>query len=523
MQVNTDSGNLLEEMRRIFSELFAAANTDHAFLAFEAVGLPIDAGMVKLNPADAAYSQPVAIETISRLANQAPSASGGFLTRGINTIDGTIELCLDGSMPVDADAMSSLGAAKLAAHTRFDLQLGSMSGVPGDQFRPAYASPPDWYVPTVGGNWPTYTTNPQQQATPPTTTTPSAPASTAPPPIWRILAPAAHPQTVTDPGPATAHPFASEHLVAVATPAARQQAHPAIKEAHPAAAFEMHSAAVIDRSPVRQAAEPREPLPGAATPAPTLTPAAPPGAPAAFALQMQRATSWNRGGAALSANTTPQPVSTPGISVSFDHCVVTLDRPWFPDTFLMTRDWFLTGYARGDISAGTGAQDPGTMPLLTRGFVAVCNLKIVANWDATDVAAIQTAAALGPFYLLGSSFDAPSGALTWPGIQIIGWFCSAFPVLPPVADPSLPPRANVPAVPIQAATPTVPLQTADPAAPAQTPAPAAPAQTTDSTVATPAVAAPSTAPAVAAPAVPAPAATDETGNAKGAGGSPPGG
>ena len=142
--------------------------------------------------------------------------------------------------------------------------------------------------------------------------------------------------------------------------------------------------------------------------------------------------------AALGTTTTPQPVATDSIDVSFEYRVVTLGRPWFPDTFLMLRNWYVPGYALGDFSHGTGGGDTGLMPVLTTGFVAVRNLSIVAKWSAPDLAAVQGSASFGPFSLIGRGFDAASGTLTCSGMQIIGWFCSALPVLPPVADPSLP-------------------------------------------------------------------------------------
>jgi hypothetical protein len=95
------------------------------------------------------------------------------------------------------------------------------------------------------------------------------------------------------------------------------------------------------------------------------------------------------------------------------------------------------GYARGDISNGTGAHDPGVLPVLTTGFVAIRNLKIASAWSQQDLAVVQGSASLGPFSLIGRSYDAASGTLTCPGIQIIGWFCSALPVLPPASDPGL--------------------------------------------------------------------------------------
>jgi hypothetical protein len=141
--------------------------------------------------------------------------------------------------------------------------------------------------------------------------------------------------------------------------------------------------------------------------------------------------------ATVHANTTAQQVAAARIEVSFEHCMVMLDRHWFPDTLTMLRDWYLPGYARGDISNSTGAGDPGLMPVLPTAFVAIRNLKITSNWSEQDLAAMQGSAAFGPFCLIGRTYDSASGTLTCPGMQIFGWFCSALPVLPPASDPGL--------------------------------------------------------------------------------------
>jgi len=141
--------------------------------------------------------------------------------------------------------------------------------------------------------------------------------------------------------------------------------------------------------------------------------------------------------AALTASTTVQTVTTDSISMSFEHCIVMLQRPWFPEQLLLLRNWFMPGYARGDISAGKGSGDTGIMPVVTTGFVAIRNLKIASKWSTQDLAAVEGAASFGPFSLIGRSYDQVSGTLASPGMQIIGWFCSALPVLPPASDPTL--------------------------------------------------------------------------------------
>jgi hypothetical protein len=152
----------------------------------------------------------------------------------------------------------------------------------------------------------------------------------------------------------------------------------------------------------------------------------------------------------LQANTTAQPVSTNSIDMSFEHCVVTLNRPWWPEVFLMLKQWFVPGYACAEFSDGTGGEDAGLLPILASGFVAIRNLKISTKWSNDDIAAMQGAASFGPFSLVGRTYDAGTGTLTCPGIQIIGWFCEALPILPPNSDPAIdPPPQATPSTPPQ--------------------------------------------------------------------------
>jgi hypothetical protein len=155
----------------------------------------------------------------------------------------------------------------------------------------------------------------------------------------------------------------------------------------------------------------------------------------------------------LQANTTTQPVSTNSIDMSFEHCVVTLNRPWWPEVFLMLKQWFVPGYACAEFSDGTGGEDAGLLPILASGFVAIRNLKISTKWSNDDVAAMQGAASFGPFSLVGRTYDAGTGTLTCPGIQIIGWFCEALPILPPNSDPAIdPPPQTTPSTPQDGST-----------------------------------------------------------------------
>jgi hypothetical protein len=396
-----DPAHLMDEVYNLLTNTYAASAGKQALLAFESFGIPISDTMFKVNPSDTTLSPALAVERLSDIVNKSLQVQGTSVAWGMNTVDSAVKLCLESSMPVNADAAPAVGAARQDAKPSFDATLGSMSGLPDDRFRPVNAIPVNWYDSAVNSNWVTHTVG---QPQPPSPTHPPVPIA---PPVWHVLPETYRAQISTAPAPG--HPLlmmnAPAHTV---SPVLRQAA---VLSLAPKTGIAARSASL--ETPANAAKS-------------VLVTAKPQNIILTSAI------------VALNANTTSQPVTTNSIGMTFDHCVVSLTRKWFPDTFLLMRDWYVPGYARGDISNGSGAGDPGIAPILTTGFVAVRNLKITSNWSQADLAAIQGSAAFGPFSLLGRSYNATTGTLSCPGLQIIGWFCSPMPVLPPVSDPNLP-------------------------------------------------------------------------------------
>ncbi|HSR78512.1 MAG TPA: hypothetical protein VLN57_18170 [Xanthobacteraceae bacterium] len=368
--------------------------------------------------------------------------------------------------------MAMLGAAKDPAAKAFDLKLGSLAGP--FQFRPVYATPDNWYDPDAKDNWTTHTVG-QQTTTPtqPPPAPPTRPPLQLPPLGWRVLPNQFRPAIQTS--------VASGHWMSFTA------------QAQPAPSIPRTAGTALRMRAAMTAA------PAAAAPPATLRL----GRPVSFRpLVAAEAT------AKLNAAGSAQPVATDSLDLGFDHCVVALNWPWFPQAFLLTRNWYVPGYARASFANGTGAGDPGLLPVLPSAFVVIRNLRICAKWSNDDIAAMQASASFGPFSLVGRSFDSGSGALTCPGMQIIGWFYNALPVLPPADDPALAPAAK----PSDSATPAVtePTAVADASGPASSPAPPAGNQPAGSVSIAPAPATPDRAPAdpanaTAAPSAPNPA------------------
>ena len=89
------------------------------------------------------------------------------------------------------------------------------------------------------------------------------------------------------------------------------------------------------------------------------------------------------------------------------------------------------------IAQPVASLNTGGFAVVPTAFIAVKNLNINAALPAGVTADAGSAAAFGPFSLLGSSPN-QQGALVDPGLQVIAWICSVQPALPPDADPSLP-------------------------------------------------------------------------------------
>lgn len=409
----TDFGNLMDQVYDLLTQSYAASRTDQSFLAFEPLGRPITDGTFKFSPTDNGPSDAVAVERVSEWANKLPTFQNGFVNWGLGTVDGTIEILLDASMPLSPSSMAGLGAAKQAAHGKFDATLGSMTGVPGDRFHPIYATPGDWYVSSTAANWTSHQIG-QDAGTPP----PPPRGIKFEPPVWRVLPLQARPalqQAAT-----ASHPFlalASSLQTASMPVKAVGAVHFDAPVSRNISAFSVRTSPVLSTSAVlsRRAA-----------------------APVATAGPATARLSFVEASQVVLAATTAQPVTSNNLEISFDHCIVTCERHWWPDEMFTLPNWYLPGLPSGHYSHCTGIEDAGTMPAVATGFVVIRNLKIHGQWTAADRGNIEGSVSVGPFSLTGSGYDSGSETLSCPGMQIVGWFFTAVPMLPPASDPAMP-------------------------------------------------------------------------------------
>ena len=124
-----------------------------------------------------------------------------------------------------------------------------------------------------------------------------------------------------------------------------------------------------------------------------------------------------------------KPVNTNLVRISFKYCVVKIRRSWFNESMCyLNKFWHIPGMDKGELI------DPkinsGAMPYLPIAFVAVKDLKIVANWHVSDKETLKQATSFGPFDINNQDID-EKGSLSHDGTQVIGWMLQKMPVLPP--------------------------------------------------------------------------------------------
>jgi hypothetical protein len=328
-------------------------------------------------------------QEVSLFADVLPVLDGGTFRHTGRTVSVQYSLLLEAAQPTSSASIDSFSALKKQAKEAYD-NAPSDGELGGPKL--TGATPVDWYDVTKAANWNTYNYD-SSQAGPAQPAAPRAPNVHV---VWRVLPL----QASVAQRPAVQAPV--EHGIPITV------AHPGFMAA-PAANTMMVN--------------------HAAAPAPAMV-------PSAFVSVHRNQFNSRASVAAVAAQTAPQPVATTKFTISFDYCLVRLRRSWLSGDFLTAAGWYVPGKAAGDCTAG-GQLNTGGFAVVPTAFIAVKNLNINAALPAGVTADAGSAAAFGPFSLLGSSPN-QQGALVDPGLQVIAWICSVQPALPPDADPSLP-------------------------------------------------------------------------------------
>jgi hypothetical protein len=449
-------GELMQKVYDYFLTLYhqnSGTASGSTFLSFVPIGTPVDPATFRLNPIDSMYSKALAVEHFSELTNRIPAAINADVFQPTSkTVDGFYNLLLLGSTPatVDNNTLTLFSALKAQAEQQFEPTLGSLLQQQ-TQFHPTYATPADWYDPSVESNWTSYSFSmTQTQET--TETTGSPPIL---PPIrinpaarsweWQVLPGKLSPvlenprlkliensnldEQVRLPSRSVANLHSLPlHLAAkqlnlstvnLSTAINASQVSPdlnavSLAEITPIEA-ESAATATVNTAALNTAALNTSALSAATRELITVQ------RPISRAIEMEKLVSY----------TSSQSVSSNNLTVTFKYCLVNADRPWLNQAYLATKGWSVPGYTAGGFSTGTADNNNGVFPALPIACLVIKNLQITADWTQEDITAAQQSAAFGPFSLVGRSIDQTTNTLICDGMQIIGWICQIMPLLPP--------------------------------------------------------------------------------------------
>lgn len=132
----------------------------------------------------------------------------------------------------------------------------------------------------------------------------------------------------------------------------------------------------------------------------------------------------------IGTNAPTQSVTTDSLSISFDYCLVRIDRQWWKNIFTDNTTWCIPAVPKGQVTTSGPA---GNLPLMPIAFVAIRNLEIDANWTTEDITNASSATDFGPFKVTANIVN---NKLTYEGLQIFGWMLQKMPDLPPNDTPS---------------------------------------------------------------------------------------
>ncbi len=436
--MSPDIAALQQQIDDYFRSLFhqaSGAPPDSIALSFEPVGLPIAPETFKASPADPTYIPLRATMWLSNTANRIPDLNAQVLPLTSKTIDGFYDILLIGATCAAPDALALFGALRSQAQEAF----GSASGM-----HLVEPSPADWYDPSITTHWTAYTFTSAETSAPP--------SDSAPPPApsqqgqwdWGVLPkylPVFRPPPIIVQPPVALTPMLQSSSVAPTDTVPLRDVVAVSKNISIRAQIGSWAAPALTTSALAQPiqfARLLSPEPDAADFRLATDDARVVARQALITSQNPDYSTLMRANLSqVSALTTAQPVDSSALSVTFDYCLVTIDRPWLFQAFLALPNWYVPGYPAGAFSSGADTDAAGIFPAIPVAAIVIKDLQISASWTTTDAQAAQQALNLGPFSLVDSAFDQITGTLTCSGMQIIGWVCQIMPFLPPQDAPSV--------------------------------------------------------------------------------------
>ncbi len=474
-----DLESLVEEFYDYFLGLYRQERSSDAvatdpFLALLPMGMPISPDEFKFAPPESPPSPQLMTEWLSLVANKVPDIDGTTFNPTLRTADGHYELMLLGATPLPGSNIDLFERLKADAVRLYEQGEMGTSRVGFDfTFRPVVASPANWGDPAAGGIW---TGKSFSRSTSSTVTPPSAPTP-RPRPLkgwqWKIMKPGTGVSGFETPG---INPRA-ENPVFVS----RARPKPQLERAgigvaamrQPLSATAVRPSAASSPTVALKARAAAGPATATINPdAVALAMAGRPTALKAQRLERAVAAKTKLGGVALEGGavpavktplvartdvlvrhdlillkqlelvqaTTPKKIETTEVSLAFEYCLVSFNRPWMSSVFLSSRGWYVPGFAAGEFSTGSAGgpeSENVLLEALPMAALVVRNLRITADFSHEDTSVLRDAASFGPFSLIEREAQEISSSISCPGMQIVAWLCEPLPRLPPASDPAL--------------------------------------------------------------------------------------
>lgn len=442
--------SIYKPLNDFFLEKFHTADGSQVVFRFDRFGSVVsDDDFIDDHQPDAGPQQLLAREKFSDLVNRAPIDDGDGLNivLSANPIDSfyhdRLLLPSEPFIPEGADEptkqsiIATFNAIKAEALQDWEqLILQSMSGMLLD-FKPAIATPEDWYDSGSSESWTDHTVDVSEPASAAAAPAADSPAGGRTTQLWRmkvsdealraVLSPAGEADEAVEASPAAladrlirvrdhrAGGDASAATVFRAAPAFGRAA-PTLARAAPPVARVAPAVRLAALRPARRMAaggEPGELVPAAFHIADRLK--------IAKSLDVRQRVMVSQ---VLAEVAPTEPVTTNRMSIAFQYCLVQINRPWLNSLFISPASWFVPGAAKGSLTTS----EVGGMTLLPIGLVAIRKLRISANWSDDDIAKASEATDLGPFKVGGEMVN---NELSHPGLQVIGWLLQKLPELPP--------------------------------------------------------------------------------------------
>ena len=453
----------MDNVRDFFSEQYEGVEKSNSFLSFEALGTMIDPNDFKDENEE--ISEIKATEQLSILGDRLPEIDDIFLTN-TSRLSSLYEMLIAGAefygenIKVDDSSRYLAKFAEVKKDAEFEYNEAVKASIerPEGNYLPVYGTPINWYDPK-GSFWQTKTfSEKENKATP----VPKSKAikKTAVPFLWKtslVANPAMLSAAVVQSAklkPIKATPIsavkpmlrAKPIIVKMSTVAAPVAARVKVKKgpftfggtrrvanARPGKATTVvpsRRGGTIRRS---SSPKPRKPLPVKLT----QTKSATAWSSLAVLKHLDIAERTKMTSQIAHHNTAPQePVRSNGFEMSFDYCIVNLERSWYDTTmFHYSKLWYGLTLKENYFSTGTKDEaNSGALKCIPTAMILIKNLKLKAAWTNEDKHNAKNSVGLGIFNLSESTFT--DNELTNSGMQIIGWMCEVLPKLPVNSDPN---------------------------------------------------------------------------------------